>query len=132
VSNVILGSSRSAAIEKEIARAVDLPLWVLWPERYKAPTTAAKPRLRLLLSGKVQHDEHQTSQLRKEIGARLKVECASLSLSAERAAAQGGISRATQFAYLNGSQAPDACYLARLSFCGIDVAYVVTGTRSRP
>lgn len=66
-----------------------------------------------------------------DLAARLKESRKRTGLSAEAAAELGGISRATQFTYENGTNLPDAMYLARLHVAGLDVQYVLTGQAER-
>ncbi len=73
-------------------------------------------------------EEHQ---LRTEHGERLKRERLRLDLTHEELASATGVSRATQFAYENGSRSADTVYLARAREAGVDVHFVLTGHRER-
>tara|TARA_B100001105_G_scaffold252807_1_gene245118 strand:+ start:10745 stop:11134 length:390 start_codon:yes stop_codon:yes gene_type:complete len=54
-----------------------------------------------------------------------------LDLTHEELASATGVSRATQFAYENGSRAPDVLYLAKARDAGVDVLFVISGQRER-
>jgi transcriptional regulator with XRE-family HTH domain len=41
-----------------------------------------------------------------------------------------GVSKTTQFNYEKGERVPDALYLQTLSEAGVDILYVITGSRS--
>lgn len=64
------------------------------------------------------------------IGERLKIERQRLGLSQEEFAAAGGVQRRAQIRYEAGERNPDAEYLAALPAMGVDVLFVLTGTRS--
>lgn len=66
---------------------------------------------------------------RSAAAARLKEERKRTGHSAETASEAWGVSRATQFTYENGTQAPDLDYLLRAAESGVDLAYVLTGIR---
>lgn len=64
------------------------------------------------------------------IGERLRAERDRLGLSqTEFCVAVGGVDRKSQFNYETGKRSPDAAYLAAASELGIDVRYVITGSR---
>jgi len=73
-----------------------------------------------------------------DIGKRLKEEREALSKTqsefAEIAAAAGvaGTTRQSQARYEKGQQSPSVAYLSALAPVGVDIAYVLTGVRSRP
>lgn len=64
-----------------------------------------------------------------EIGERLKAERIRVGIPPTDFAALCGVSRTTQFNYEAGGRAPDADYLQRAGKAGVDVQYVITGTR---
>jgi transcriptional regulator with XRE-family HTH domain len=64
------------------------------------------------------------------IGDRLKEERTRLRLTQPQMAETGGVGKNTQINYEKGERSPDSEYLARVSAIGVDVLYVVTGTRS--
>ncbi|KXK69689.1 XRE family transcriptional regulator [Pseudomonas monteilii] len=63
------------------------------------------------------------------IGDRLKEERSRLGLSQTDLAAVGEVGKTTQINYEKGAGSPDARYLAAVANRGVDVLYVVTGTR---
>jgi transcriptional regulator with XRE-family HTH domain len=63
------------------------------------------------------------------VGDRLREERKRLGLSQDDLAGQGGVSRRTQINYESGERSPDAEYLHRVHAAGVDVCYVVVGTR---
>ncbi len=63
-------------------------------------------------------------------GDRLKEERNALKLNQQAFADRVGVSKTTQFNYEKGLRQPDATYLAALSEMGVDVMYVLTGSRS--
>ena len=63
------------------------------------------------------------------IGDRLKEERERLRLNQTDFAALAGASKNSQYNYEKGERSPDANYLAAAAKCGVDVLYVVTGTR---
>ena len=65
-----------------------------------------------------------------ELGARLKEERERLGMNQTDFAAQGGVSKVTQFNYESGRRSPDALYLAAVGSLGVDVLYIVTGQRA--
>lgn len=62
-------------------------------------------------------------------GERLREERTRLSLKQEDLALTGGVNRNTQGSYERGARNPDTAYLAAVAALGIDVLYVVTGSR---
>ncbi|WP_417329550.1 XRE family transcriptional regulator [Halomonas cupida] len=64
------------------------------------------------------------------IGERLKEERERLGLSQTALAAIGGVGKTTQINYEKGLRNPDSAYLTAVSEDGIDLMYVLTGTRS--
>lgn len=52
-----------------------------------------------------------------------------MGLSGEALAAAGGVSRRSQSFYEAGERCPDAKYLERIAAIGVDVFYLLTGTR---
>ena len=64
------------------------------------------------------------------IGARLMEERNRLGMNQTDFAARGGVGKATQINYEKGERSPDADYLGAVAKVGVDVLYVVTGTRS--
>ena len=63
-------------------------------------------------------------------GARLKDERERLGLNQEAFAGVGGVKRVAQYLYERGSRSPDSRYLHAVCQIGVDVGYVITGTRS--
>jgi transcriptional regulator with XRE-family HTH domain len=66
------------------------------------------------------------------IGDRLREERERLGLNQPEFGAIAGVSKTTQFNYEKGDRSPDAEYLAAIAGVGVDVMYVLTGTRSIP
>ncbi|WP_295855220.1 helix-turn-helix transcriptional regulator [uncultured Xylophilus sp.] len=64
------------------------------------------------------------------IGERLKSERMQLGAVQDGFAQTAGVSRRTVLAWEKGEQTPSAEFLAKLAVAGVDVLYVVTGTRS--
>ena len=64
-----------------------------------------------------------------ELGSRLLEERTRLGLSQEQFAALGEVSRFTQANYETGYRTPGAEYLAGLLRNGVDIGYVLIGTR---
>lgn len=64
------------------------------------------------------------------VGARLREERMRIGLSQGEFAAIGGLSNKAQLSYESGARSPDANYLAALAKVGVDVLYVITGTRA--
>jgi len=73
---------------------------------------------------------HRDSHTLFELGARLKEERERLGMNQTDFAAQGGVSKVTQFNYESGRRSPDALYLAAVGSLGVDVLYIVTGQRA--
>jgi transcriptional regulator with XRE-family HTH domain len=67
--------------------------------------------------------------MRIEMGARLREERERLGLSQSEFAALGGATKRTQIAWEKGEQVPNAEFLAHAAAQGVDVLFVVTGTR---
>jgi len=63
-------------------------------------------------------------------GNRLREERTRLDLKQEDLALFGGVNRNTQGSYERGTRNPDTAYLAAVAALGVDVLYVVTGTRT--
>jgi transcriptional regulator with XRE-family HTH domain len=64
------------------------------------------------------------------LGDRLKEERTALGMNQQSFADRAGVSKTTQFNYEKGTRQPDAVYLAAISEMGVDVMYVLTGSRS--
>ncbi|MBD9676260.1 helix-turn-helix transcriptional regulator [Pseudomonas sp. PDM18] len=64
------------------------------------------------------------------IGERLKEERERLGYIQTDFAALAGASKNSQYNYEKGERCPDAAYLAAVAAVGVDVLYVVTGTRT--
>ncbi|CDH19947.1 helix-turn-helix transcriptional regulator [Xenorhabdus bovienii] len=64
------------------------------------------------------------------IGSRLREERMRLNLTQVELADIGGIHKNTQGNYENDQKSPDAKYLERIAALGIDILYIITGTRS--
>lgn len=64
------------------------------------------------------------------IGQRLKEERERIGLSQEQLGIIGGVKKLAQFRYENGETYPNAQYLAEVVKIGIDVNYVLFGTRA--
>ncbi|WP_155626011.1 helix-turn-helix domain-containing protein [Burkholderia vietnamiensis] len=54
-----------------------------------------------------------------------------IGLSQGEFAAIGGLSNKAQLSYESGARSPDANYLAALAKAGVDVLYVITGSRAQ-
>ncbi len=65
----------------------------------------------------------------KDFGTRLKEERRRLKLSQEELAKLGGVSRASQYLYEQGSRAPNIEYLMRLARGGADSFFLITGKK---
>ncbi|WXK35664.1 helix-turn-helix transcriptional regulator [Mycetohabitans rhizoxinica] len=65
----------------------------------------------------------------KSFGTRLREERLRLGLSQEEFAAVGKVGRGAQANYESGERSPDAKYLGAVAELGIDLLYIVTGTR---
>ncbi len=63
------------------------------------------------------------------IGARLREERSRLGLDQVQFAQSGGVKVVAQSNYENDKRSPDAQYLASVAALGVDVHYVLTGTR---
>ena len=63
------------------------------------------------------------------MGIRLKSERKRLDLSQHELGAIGGIEANAQGLYERGKRFPNASYLSAISQAGVDVLYVITGTR---
>ncbi|MFA8392099.1 helix-turn-helix domain-containing protein [Burkholderia ubonensis] len=66
------------------------------------------------------------------IGNRLKEERMRIGLSQAEFAALGGLGKQAQLNYESGTRSPDANYLAALMKVGVDVLYVIGGSRADP
>jgi transcriptional regulator with XRE-family HTH domain len=64
------------------------------------------------------------------IGGRLKEERARLGVSQTELGTIGGVGKTTQINYEKNERQPDAGYLAAAAAAGVDVLYVLTGTRT--
>lgn len=64
------------------------------------------------------------------IGERLKEERVRLGFNQGDFAAMAGVAKTSQFNYEKGERNPDAAYLAAVAAAGVDVLYVITGTRT--
>jgi transcriptional regulator with XRE-family HTH domain len=67
----------------------------------------------------------------KEITDRLREERVRLGLTQQALATAGGVLVNAQGTYERGARVPNANYLANVAKAGVDVLYVITGTRSR-
>lgn len=65
------------------------------------------------------------------IGPRLREERVRLKLSQSALGAIGGVETNAQGNYENGSRSPKSDYLLRIIAAGVDINYVMTGTRPR-
>jgi transcriptional regulator with XRE-family HTH domain len=65
----------------------------------------------------------------KKLGARLKEERKSMGLSQQQFAQLGGVEANAQGKYESGARAPRSDYLVALGFKGVDVLYLLTGSR---
>lgn len=63
------------------------------------------------------------------IGTRLREVRLALNMSQTEFGAAGGVLKNAQSAYETDKRSPDANYLAKISKLGVDVNYVVTGSR---
>ncbi|MFJ3470670.1 helix-turn-helix domain-containing protein [Pseudomonas sp. NPDC090203] len=66
------------------------------------------------------------------IGPRLREERTRLKLSQSALGTLGGVETNAQGNYESGARSPKADYLLRIAEAGVDIYYVLTGTRSRP
>ena len=66
----------------------------------------------------------------EQIGKRLREERNRLRLNQQQMAGRGGVQPQAQVRYEKGDRKPDASYLVGIAAHGVDVAYVLTGTRS--
>ncbi|MFK3649302.1 helix-turn-helix domain-containing protein [Lysobacter enzymogenes] len=66
-----------------------------------------------------------------KICARIREERIRLGMSQQEAAEVGGVTRKTQAAYESGASAPTVSYLLLVAARGIDVQYVMSGSRDR-
>lgn len=64
------------------------------------------------------------------VGDRLREERDRLGLNQTDFGAKGGVSRGTQKAYELGANSPDLRYLAALEKAGVDIQYVLSGSRA--
>lgn len=64
------------------------------------------------------------------IGERLREERERFGWNQEELGQLGGVNRNTQGKYEKGERTPDASYLSAIAAAGVDVLYVVTGTRT--
>lgn len=64
------------------------------------------------------------------IGERLREERERLTFSQTALGAIGGVLKQAQLKYEKGERFPDAAYLNAIAKVGVDVLYIVTGTRS--
>lgn len=64
------------------------------------------------------------------VGDRLREERDRLGLNQTDFGAKGGVSRGTQKAYELGANSPDLRYLAALEGAGVDIQYVLSGSRA--
>ena len=64
-----------------------------------------------------------------DFGARLKEERQTMGLSQQRFAAIGGVEANAQGKYENGNRMPRSSYLVALSERGVDVLYLLSGSR---
>lgn len=64
------------------------------------------------------------------IGERLKEERERIGLNQTDFAAKAGASKNSQYNYEKGERNPDSAYLAAVAAVGVDVLYVLTGTRT--
>ncbi|WP_150642136.1 helix-turn-helix domain-containing protein [Pseudomonas fluorescens] len=69
-------------------------------------------------------------EVTSSVGDRLREERTRLDLKQEDLALVGGKNRNTQGSYERGTRNPDTAYLAAVAGLGVDVLYVVTGTRT--
>jgi len=76
----------------------------------------------------IEHSVNESS-LVGTIGARLRAERERLSLSQEAFANKAGVHRRTQVNYEADERRPDANYLAAIAGFGVDITYIVTGSR---
>ncbi|MEB3470137.1 helix-turn-helix transcriptional regulator [Pasteurella multocida] len=72
----------------------------------------------------------ETTNIRAEIGSRLKEEREKLKLNQEVMGAIGGVRKQAQLKYESGTSCPSADYLYEISKIGVDILYVVQGTRA--
>lgn len=68
--------------------------------------------------------------MRSEIGSRLREERERLGQTQADFAALGGASKRSQIEWEKGGQTPNAEFLAKVGLQGVDVQYILTGTRA--
>lgn len=64
------------------------------------------------------------------IGGRLREERQRLGMTQPEIGQIGGVTKKTQMLYESGERVPDAAYLAALAAAGVDLLYIMTGSRS--
>ncbi len=70
------------------------------------------------------------NSVKNSIGDRLRDERKRLRMNQAILGAHGGVSKETQINYEKGQSMPAADYLAKVAAFGVDVLYVVTGTKT--
>jgi transcriptional regulator with XRE-family HTH domain len=63
---------------------------------------------------------------------RLREERKQLKMNQSKFAALGGVGKTAQLNYEAGTREPDVAYLLKLEENGVDAAYILTGTRTKP
>lgn len=64
------------------------------------------------------------------LGDRLREERQRLGMNQAELGLTGGVQKQAQLKYEKGERSPDAIYLAAIAHAGVDVLYVLTGSRS--
>ncbi|HDR1813586.1 helix-turn-helix domain-containing protein [Pasteurella multocida] len=72
----------------------------------------------------------EITDLRAEIGARLKEEREKLKLNQEVMGSVGGVRKQAQLKYESGMSCPSADYLHEIAKVGVDLLYVILGERA--
>ena len=70
------------------------------------------------------------TEVRQQIGQRIKEERLRIKLSQTSFGALGGVGKAAQHLYEKGERMPSVEYLTKLSAAGMDFRYILTGERS--
>jgi transcriptional regulator with XRE-family HTH domain len=81
------------------------------------------------MSTNVASEEQQVDPASKEVGARLAAERQRIGLNQAQLGDLCGVSKTSQVNYESGKRSPDVTYMAAAMRSGVDVIYVITGTR---
>lgn len=67
-----------------------------------------------------------------DFGNRLRLERKRLGLNQAEMGALAGVSKMSQLNYEKGSSSPDVNYLQAIASAGVDIAFLLSGTRTAP